>query len=44
MMLLELICSFRCNKFEGYICKIANLNTKNAEISNEVILCAYLMQ
>ena len=30
--------SFRCNKFEDYICKNANLNTKNAEITNYGIM------
>ena len=37
-MLSELAKSFRCNKFEDYICKKANLNTKNAETTNEVIM------
>ena len=37
--LSELASSFRCNKFEDYICKNANLKTKNAEITNEVIMC-----
>ena len=32
MKLSELASSFRCNKFENYICKNANLNTKTAEI------------
>ena len=39
MKLSELESSFRCNKFEYYICKNANLNTKNTEITNEVIMC-----
>ena len=39
MKLSELASSFRCNKFEDHICKNANLNTKNAEITNEVIMC-----
>ena len=30
--------SFRCNKVEDYICKNANLNTKNAEITNYAIM------
>ena len=38
MMLSELANSFRCNKFEDHICKNANLNAKNAEIINEVIM------
>ena len=38
MMFLELTSSFRCNEFDDYICKNANLNTKNAEITNEVIM------
>ena len=37
--LSELASSFRCNKFEDYICINANLNTKNADIINEVIMC-----
>ena len=37
--LSELASSFRCNKIEVYICRNANLNTKNAEITNEVIMC-----
>ena len=37
----ELASSFRCNKFEDYICKNANMNTKNAEITNEVIMCIF---
>ena len=41
MKLPELASSFRCNKFEDYICKNANLNTKNAEITNEVIMCTF---
>ena len=41
MKLSELASSFRCNKFEDYICKNANLNTKNAEITNEVIVCIF---
>ena len=36
MKLSELASSFR---FEDYICKNAKLNTKNAEITNEVIMC-----
>ena len=39
MMLSELASSFKCNKFEDHICKNANLNTKSAEITNEVIMC-----
>ena len=39
MKLSELASSFRCNKFEDYTCKNTNLNTKNAEITNEVIMC-----
>ena len=38
MMLSELASSFRCNKFEDHIYKNANLNAKNAEITNEVIM------
>ena len=38
MMLPELASSFRCNKFEDRIRKNAKLNTKNAEITNEVII------
>ena len=38
MVLPELASSFRCNKFEDHICKNANLNTKNAEIINVVIM------
>ena len=41
MKFSELASSFRCNKFEYYICKIANPNTKNAEITNEVIMCIF---
>ena len=41
MKLSELASSFRCNKFEDYICKNSNLNTKNAEITNEVIMCIF---
>ena len=37
-MLSEHASSFRCNKFEDYICKNANLNTKNAEITNYGIM------
>ena len=33
-----------CNKFEDYICKNANLNTKNDEITNEVIMCIFNAQ
>ena len=29
------------NKFEDYISKNANLKTKNAEITNEVIMCIF---
>ena len=39
--LSELASSFRSNKFEDYICKNANLNTKNAEVTNEVIMCIF---
>ena len=39
MKISELASSFRCNKFEDYICKNANLNTKNAEITDDVIMC-----
>ena len=35
MKLSELASSFRCDKFEDYICKNANLNTKNAKTNNE---------
>ena len=38
MMLSELARSFRCNKFENHFCKNDNLNTKNAEITYEVIM------
>ena len=31
-------------KFEDYICKNTNLNTKNAEITNEVIMCIFNVQ
>ena len=41
MKLSELASNFRCNKFEDYICKNVNLNTKNAEITNEVIMCIF---
>ena len=41
MKLSELASSFRGNKFEDYICKNANLNTKNAEITNEVMMCIF---
>ena len=41
MMLSELASSFRCNKFEDHICKNAHLNTKNAEITDEVIMCIF---
>ena len=42
MKLLELASSFRCNKFEDYICKNGTLNTKNAEITNdELIMCIF---
>ena len=41
MKLSKLASSFRCNKFEDNICKIANLNTKNAEITNEVIISTF---
>ena len=44
MMLSELASSFRCNKFEDYIFKNANLNTKNAEITNEVIMRIFDVQ
>ena len=37
----ELSSSFRCNKFEDYICKDSNLNTKNAEINDELIMCIF---
>ena len=38
----ELANSFRCNKFEDYICKDGTLNTKNAEIINdELIMCIF---
>ena len=43
MMLSELARSFRCNEFEDYIYKNANMNTKNAESTNEGITCTYLM-
>ena len=38
MMLSQFASSFRCNKFKDYICKNTNLKTKNAEITNEVIM------
>ena len=38
MMLSELASSFRCNKFDDYIYKNDNLNAKDAEITNEVIM------
>ena len=38
MMLSEVTSSFRCNKFNDHICKNTNLNIKNAEITNEVIV------
>ena len=41
MMLSELASSFRCNKFEDFICKNANLNTKHTDITNEVIICIF---
>ena len=41
MKLSEHAINFRCNEFEDYICKNANLNTKNAEITNEVIMCIF---
>ena len=43
MVLSELASSFRCNEFEDYIHKNVNMNTKNAEITNEAIICTYLM-
>ena len=39
--LSELASSFRCTKFEDYICKNTNLSTKNAEITNEIIMCIF---
>ena len=40
--LSELASSFRCNKFEDYICKNGTLNNKNAEIINdELIMCIF---
>ena len=44
MKLSELASSFRCNKFEDYMSKNANLNTKNAEITNEIIMCIFHVQ
>ena len=44
MKLSEHASSFRCYKFEDYICKNTNLNTKNAEITNEVIMCIFNVQ
>ena len=41
MMLSEPASSFRCNTFEDHICKNANLNTKNAEITNKAIMCIF---
>ena len=42
MKLSELASSFRCNKFEDYICKNGTLNTKNAEIINDkLIMCIF---
>ena len=41
MKLSELASSFRCNEFEDYTCKNANLNTKNANITDEVIMCIF---
>ena len=41
MKLSELASSFRCNKFEDYICKNGTLNIKNAEIINELIICMF---
>ena len=41
MTFSEFASSFRCNKFEDYIYKNANLNTKNVEITNEVIMCIF---
>ena len=38
MMLSELASSFGCNKFEDDICKNANLEIRNAEITNVVIM------
>ena len=38
MILSEFASSFRCNKFEEHIGKRANLNSKIAEITNEVIM------
>ena len=39
---LEFASSFRCNKFEDYICKNGTLNTQNAEIINdELIMCIF---
>ena len=44
MVFSELVSSFRCDQFEGYICKNANLKTKNAEIIDEVIMCIFNVQ
>ena len=44
MKLSELASRFRCNKFEDHTCKNANLNTKNAEITDEVIMCIFNAQ
>ena len=38
MKLSELASSFRCNIFEDYTRNNANLNTKDAEITDEVIM------
>ena len=37
-MFSEFASSFKCNEFEDHICKNTNLNTTNAEITNEVIM------
>ena len=42
MMLSELASIFICNKLEDHICKNANLNTKNAEITNGVIMHIFI--
>ena len=41
MMLSELASSLGCNKIEDHTCKNVNLNNKNAEITNEVIMSIF---
>ena len=38
IMFSEFASSLKCNEFEDHICKNTNLNTTNAEITNEVIM------